>query len=158
MSRNILDSAAGGAFMSKTIVEAKNILESILQNYSQWHTDRAPNPSKKINSVEETNDLSSKMDTILALLNKPNIENVPLQELVGNNPENIDVNFIRNYGNNGFGSNNITPIINLHMFPTTILLFLILMLVITEGSICHQVMIILRLIKFLWNKLLVIIP
>ena len=43
MSRNILDSAAGGAFMSKTIVEAKNILESILQNYSQWHTDRAPN-------------------------------------------------------------------------------------------------------------------
>ena len=27
MSRNILDSAAGGAFMGKTIVEAKNILE-----------------------------------------------------------------------------------------------------------------------------------
>ena len=64
MSRNILDSAAGGAFMGKTIVEAKNILESILQNYSQWHTDRAPNPSKKVNSIEETNDLSSKMDTI----------------------------------------------------------------------------------------------
>ena len=106
MSRNILDSAAGGAFMSKTIVEAKNILESILQNYSQWHTDRAPNPSKKVNSIEETNDLSSKMDTILALLNKPSVENVPLQELVGNNSENIDVNFIRNYGNNGYGNNN----------------------------------------------------
>jgi len=106
MSRNILDSAAGGAFMSKTIVESKNILESILQNYSQWHTDRAPNPSKKVNSIEETNDLSSKMDTILALLNKPSVENVPLQELVGNNSENIDVNFIRNYGNNGYGNNN----------------------------------------------------
>ena len=106
MSRNILDSAAGGAFMSKTIVEAKNILESILQNYSQWHTDRAHNPSKKVNSIEETNDLSSKMDTILALLNKPSVENVPLQELVGNNYENIDVNFIRNYGNNGYGNNN----------------------------------------------------
>ena len=66
MSRNILDSAAGGAFMGKTIVEAKNILESILQNYSQWHTDRAPNPSNKVISIEETNDLSSKMDTILA--------------------------------------------------------------------------------------------
>ena len=34
MSRNILDSAPGGAFMGKTIVEAKNILERILQNYS----------------------------------------------------------------------------------------------------------------------------
>ena len=99
------DSAAGGAFMSKTIVEAKNILESILQNYSQWHTDRAPNPSKKVNSIEE-NDLSSKMDTILAFINKQNMENVPLQELVGNNSENVDVNFIRNYGNNGYGSNN----------------------------------------------------
>ena len=71
MSRNILDSTAGGAFMGKTIVEAKNILESILQNYSQWNTERAPNPSKKVNSIEETNDLSSKMDTILlSLINK----------------------------------------------------------------------------------------
>ena len=77
------------------------------------------------------------MDTILALLNKPNVENVPLQELVGNNPENIDVNDIRNYGNNGFGKTIITPIINLHMFQTTILLFLILMLVIIEEIICH---------------------
>ena len=97
MTRNILDSAAGGAFMEKTIVEAKNILESILQNYSQWHTDRAPSSSKKVNSIEETHDLSSKMDTILALLNKPSIENIPLQEIVGDNSENIDVNFIRNY-------------------------------------------------------------
>ena len=46
------------------------------------------------------------MDTILALLNKPSVENVPLQELVGNNSENIDVKFIRNYGNNGYGNNN----------------------------------------------------
>ena len=43
------------------------------------------------------------MDTILAFINKQNIENVPLQKLVGNNPENVDVNFIRNYGNNGYG-------------------------------------------------------
>ena len=39
------------------------------------------------------------MDTILALLNKPSVENIPLQELVGDNSENIDV-IIRNYGNN----------------------------------------------------------
>jgi hypothetical protein len=106
MSRNILDSAAGGAFMGKTIVEAKEILESILQNYSQWHTDRAPSSSKKVNSIEETHDLSSKMDTILALLHKPSVENIPLQELVANNSESVDVNFVRNYGNNGYGNNN----------------------------------------------------
>jgi hypothetical protein len=46
ISRNILDSAAGGAFMGKTIVEANAILESIFQNYSQWNTKRAPMPSK----------------------------------------------------------------------------------------------------------------
>ena len=92
--------------MGKTIVEAKEILESILQNYSQWHTDRAPSSSKKVNSIEETHDLSSKMDTILALLHKPSVENIPLQELVANNSESVDVNFVRNYGNNGYGNNN----------------------------------------------------
>jgi hypothetical protein len=105
MSRNILDSAAGGAFMGKTIVEAKAILESILQNYSQWHTERAPMPSKKLSSIEEVDDLPNKMDAILAYINKQNVENVPLHELVGNNVESVDVNFVRNFGNNGYGNN-----------------------------------------------------
>jgi hypothetical protein len=70
MSRNILDSAAGGAFMGKTIIEAKAILESILQNYSQWHTERAPMPSKKVSSIEEVDVLSNKMSAILAYNNK----------------------------------------------------------------------------------------
>jgi hypothetical protein len=105
MSRNILDSAAGGTFMGKTIVEAKAILESILQNYSQWHTERAPMPSKKVSSIEEVDILSNKMDVILAYINKQNVENVPLHELVGNNAESVDVNFVRNFGNNGYGNN-----------------------------------------------------
>ena len=84
-------------------------MENILQNYSQWHTDRAPSSSKKVNSIEETNDLSSKMDTILAFINKQNFENMPLQELVGNIPENVDVNFIRNYGNNNYNDYNKPP-------------------------------------------------
>ena len=28
-----------------------------------------------------------------------------MQDLVGNNPENVDVNYIRNFGNNGYGNN-----------------------------------------------------
>jgi hypothetical protein len=51
MSRSMLDSAAGGAFMTKTVNEAKAILENMLQNFSQWHTERAPSSSRKINSV-----------------------------------------------------------------------------------------------------------
>jgi hypothetical protein len=37
MSRSMLDST-GGAFMTKTVTEAKAILENMLQNFSQWHT------------------------------------------------------------------------------------------------------------------------
>lgn len=107
MSRSILDSAAGGAFMSKTISEAKAILENMLLNHSQWHTERAPNPSsRKVNSIEEVDSLSSKIDTIISYISKQNIDNVPLQDLVGNKSESVDVNFVRNYGNNGYGNNN----------------------------------------------------
>jgi hypothetical protein len=52
----------------------------MLQNHSQWHIERAPNPSsRKVNSVEEVDSLSSKMDDILAYISKKNIYNVPLQ-------------------------------------------------------------------------------
>ena len=93
--------------MSKTIIEAKPILENMLLNHSQWHTERAPNPSsRKVNSIEEIDSLSSKINTIFSYISKQNIDNVPLQDLVGNNSENVDVNYIRNFGNNGYGNNN----------------------------------------------------
>jgi hypothetical protein len=63
-------------------------------------------PSKKVNSIEEVDVLSNKMDGILAFINKQNVENVPLHELVGNNVESVDVNFVRNFGSNGYGNNN----------------------------------------------------
>jgi hypothetical protein len=33
------------------------------------------------------------------------IDKVPLQDLVENNAWNIDINYIRNFGNNGYGNN-----------------------------------------------------
>jgi hypothetical protein len=60
----MLDSAAGGAFMTKTVNEAKAILENMLQNSSQWHIERAPSSSRKINSVEEVDSLTAKVDGI----------------------------------------------------------------------------------------------
>ena len=40
-SRNHLDSAAGGTFMEITLGEATKLLDNIMANYSQWHTERS---------------------------------------------------------------------------------------------------------------------
>jgi hypothetical protein len=65
-SRNLLDSAAGGTFMSITLGAATKLLDNMIVNYSEWHTKRAPQ-GKKANSVEETSSLSDKIDTIMAM-------------------------------------------------------------------------------------------
>jgi hypothetical protein len=112
-SRNLLDSAAGGTFMSITLGAATNLLDNIMVNYSEWHTERAPQ-GKKVNSVEETSSLSDNIDTIMSMLvnSKAHIDpsNVPLDSLVAQE-EHVDVNFNRNnnFNNNNFGSNNYMP-------------------------------------------------
>ena len=45
-SRNLLDSAAGGTFMSTTLGAATKLLDEMMLNYSQWHTERAPTGKK----------------------------------------------------------------------------------------------------------------
>ena len=40
-SRNLLDSAAGGMFMEITLGDATKLLDNIMANYSQWHTERS---------------------------------------------------------------------------------------------------------------------
>jgi hypothetical protein len=95
-SRNLLDSAAGGTFMSITLGAATKLLDNMMVNYSEWHTERAPQ-GKKVNYVEETSSLSDKIDTIMLMLANyrahvdPN--NVPLASLVAQG-EHVDVNFI----------------------------------------------------------------
>ena len=57
----------------------------MMTNYTDWHTERAPQ-GKKVNSVEESSSLSDKVDMIMAMLVNgrstihPN--NVPLASLV----------------------------------------------------------------------------
>jgi hypothetical protein len=41
-SKNLLDSAAGGTFMSITLGTAIKLLDNMMVNYSEWHTKRAP--------------------------------------------------------------------------------------------------------------------
>jgi hypothetical protein len=97
VSRNLLDSAAGGTFMGITLCEATKLLDNIMANYSQWHTKRAPT-SKKVNSVEEINSLSEKVDALMKLVaNKSDpidLNDVPLSTLIEQNSDSVDVNFV----------------------------------------------------------------
>jgi hypothetical protein len=53
ISRSMLDSAAGRALMNKTVTKAKTILENMLQNFSQWHTKRAPPSNRKASPLRK---------------------------------------------------------------------------------------------------------
>ena len=55
-SRNLLDFAVRGTFMEITLGEATKLLDNIMVNYSQWHTERSTN--KKVHAIEEINVLS----------------------------------------------------------------------------------------------------
>jgi hypothetical protein len=86
-------------------------------NYSEWHTERAPQ-GKKVNSIEETSFLSDKIDAIMLMLynDRAHVDpnNVPLDFLVAQEKY-VDVNFIRNNNFNNsayrsnFASNNYRP-------------------------------------------------
>src|ERR1041385_7854536 len=106
-SRNLLDSATGGTFMSTTLGAARKLLDEMMTNYSQWHTERAPT-GRKVNSVEEISSLNEKVDLIMSLHTKqPSIDprDVPLNSLVAQ--EQVDVNFIarKNFNNNAYRGN-----------------------------------------------------
>src|SRR3954447_7247200 len=84
-SRNLLDSASGGTFMTITLGAATQLLDNMMVNYSEWHTKRAPR-GKKVNSFEETSSLSDKIDVMMAMLvnGKTHVDpnNIPLASLV----------------------------------------------------------------------------
>jgi hypothetical protein len=119
-SRNLLDSAAGGTFMSITLGTATKLLDNMI-NFSEWHTERAPQ-GKKVNSVEETSFLSDKIDTIMAMLvnDRSHVDpnNVPLASLVAQE-EHVDVNFIRNnnFNNSAYRKNFASN--NYRSYPST---------------------------------------
>src|SRR4051812_48226936 len=81
----------------------------MMTNYSQWHTERSPT-DRKVNSVEEISSLNEKVDLIMSLLTKQapiDPHDVPLNCLVAQEREQIDVNFIsrNNFNNNAYRSN-----------------------------------------------------
>ena len=126
--RHLLDSAAGGTFISTTLGATTKLLDEMMMNYSQWHTKRSP-IGKKVNSVEEISSLNEKVDLIMSLLTKQAPiypHDVPLNSLVAQ--EQVDVNFIsrNNFNNNAyrsnFGSNNPRPFLSNNYGTTTLIL------------------------------------
>jgi hypothetical protein len=97
VSRNLLDSAAGGTSMEITLGEATKLLENIMANYSQWHTERAPT-SKQVNSVKEISTLSDKVDMVMKLVASKNApidtNDVSLSTFIEQNNDLVDVNFV----------------------------------------------------------------
>src|SRR3954464_276815 len=98
--------------MSTTLGAATKLLDEMMLNYSQWHTERSPT-GKKVNSAEEISSVNEKVDLIMSLLTKQDPidpHDVTLNSLVAQ--EQVDVNFIsRNNFNNkayrsNFGNNN----------------------------------------------------
>jgi hypothetical protein len=120
-SRNLLDSAAGCTFMSITLGAAIKLLDNMMVNFSEWHTERAPQ-GKKVNSVEETSSLSDKIDTIMLMLanDRAHVDpnNVPLASLVPQE-EHVDVNFIRNNNFNNSAYRNNFASNNYRLYPST---------------------------------------
>src|SRR3954462_3290380 len=117
VSRNILDSAAGGTFMEITLGEATKLLDNIMVNYSQWHTERSTN--KKVHAIEEIDVLSGKMDELMKLFARKYVSSdpndMPLSTLIENNNEPMDVNFD---GRNNFGNKTYRGNFNPRLYPS----------------------------------------
>jgi hypothetical protein len=115
-----LDSAARGIFMSLTLGAATKLLDNIMVNYFEWHTERAPQ-GKKVNSVEKTSSLSDTIDAIIIMLSndKTHVDpnNILLASLVAQE-EHVDVNFIKNnnFNNNAYRNNFVSN--NYRQYPS----------------------------------------
>ena len=93
--------------MSTTLGVATKLLDEMMLNYSQWHTERSPT-GKKVNSVEEISSLNEKVDLIMSLLTKQapiDPHDVPLNSLVAQ--DQVHAKFIsrNNFNNNAYRSN-----------------------------------------------------
>ena len=124
MSKSMLDTAAGGTFMSKPVELARRLLDDMQSNHAQWHVERSS--SRKVNSITEGNneELTSKVDELLNILkgkestqvNAITNSNVEEVDFIARNPynpawksQNYGSNFPKQYNNTaGVPNNNYT--------------------------------------------------
>ena len=68
-TRDHLDAAAGGAFLSLTVAAATELIEKMVSNQG-WKTERAPPKQRGMHPVKEVDMLSAKMDLLLKHLDR----------------------------------------------------------------------------------------
>ena len=104
--------------MEITFGEATKLLDNIMANYSQWHTERS-STSEKVRAIEEIDTLSGKKDELMKLIASKSApidsNDMPLSTLIENNNECMDVNFV---GRNNFGNNAYRGNFNPRPFPS----------------------------------------
>jgi len=120
MSKSMLNTAAGGAFMGKQVDVATKLLEDMQNNHAQWHVERSS--SKKVNSIneEKNEELTAKIYELLNIIkgketqvnaiSKTNVEEV---DFIARNPynpawksQNYGSNFQKPYPNPAGAPNN----------------------------------------------------
>ena len=104
--------------MEITLGEVTELLDNIMVNYSQWHTEGS-STNKKVHVIEEINVLSGKMDELMKLFANKSAPTDPndmtLPTLIEYNHESMDVNLV---GRNNFGNNTYRGNFNPRPFPS----------------------------------------
>ena len=88
MPKSILDTAVGGAFMSKPVELARRLLDDMHNNHAQWHVEICS--SRKVNSITECNneELTSKVYAITNVLKGK--ESTQVNAITNSNVEEVD--------------------------------------------------------------------
>ena len=69
-TRETMDAAAGGAFLSLTLTQATELVEKMVSNQG-WSEERQPRKSSRgIHQLKEVDMLSAKIDLIMKRLNE----------------------------------------------------------------------------------------
>jgi hypothetical protein len=69
MSKEHIDVATGGAFLSLTLNEATTLIDKMVANYG-WGEERSPPKQEDMHTVKKTNVLVTRMDLLLKRLDE----------------------------------------------------------------------------------------
>ncbi|XP_026434832.1 uncharacterized protein LOC113332505 [Papaver somniferum] len=66
--RNFIDAASGGALMNKTVIQARELIESMAKNSQQFSSRGSEPPTKGVNQVDEIIELRQQMSNMMAMM------------------------------------------------------------------------------------------
>jgi hypothetical protein len=101
ITRNHIDVAAGGAFLSLTVYRAKTLIEKMVSNQG-WNDEHLQPRQRGMHTVKETDMLATNLDLLLKKLDEHPQDKAPMQALQA-----LDARMTCEvYGNIGHSGNN----------------------------------------------------